>query len=58
MIGGLAGGGHRVPPNPPPNLNVPVEEPQAGEEGEGMEQENDGLMDAGNNGNNAAQGWL
>nr|KAG5690984.1 hypothetical protein BaRGS_007331 [Batillaria attramentaria] len=56
LIGGLAGG-HRAPANNAQPNNAPAaEEPMmAEEEVDDVEPENDGIMDGGNNGNNAAQ---
>ena len=59
LIGGLAGGGHRAAANAQPN--AAAEDAPAEEEGEGVaadnaEQDNDGIMEGGNNAGNAAQG--
>ena len=59
LIGGLAGGGHRAAANAQPN--AAAEDAPAEEEGEGVaadnaEQDNDGIMEGGNNAGTAAQG--
>lgn len=59
LIGGLAGGGHRAAANAQPDAaaeDAPAEEEGGGVAADNAEQDNDGIMEGGNNAGNAAQG--